>query len=95
MRFYEYCVNAEDVKRECGADDLFAYLQMGLGIMLVKKSKWGKSDWIGFIDYHCEYLGDDLLISKVVIYGNEEESRRLTNKFKGKILISSYRDSIS
>jgi len=90
MRLYESCISAEDVKHECGADDLFAYLQMGLGIMIVKDKKW-----IGFLDYHCEYLGDDLLISRVKIYGDEEESRRLTDKFKGKILITSYKDNVN
>jgi hypothetical protein len=89
MRIHESCVSAEDVKHECKADDLVAYLQMGFGIMIVRKKKW-----IGFLDYHCEYLGDDLLISRVKIYGDEEESRRLTDKFKGKILIYSYRDRI-
>lgn len=90
MRISDSCVSAEDVKKECGADNLFAYLQMGLGIMIVKNK-----EWIGYIDWHSIYLGDDLLITKVVIYGNEEESRRLTEKFRSKILIYSYRDNIT
>lgn len=95
MRISDSCISAEDVKKECGVDELFAYLQMGYGIILHKKDIFGRIKDIGYIDYHCEYLGDDLLISKVVIRDNEEESRRLTDLFKGKILIYSYRDSIS
>lgn len=95
MRIYESCVNSEDIKYECRADYLVGYQQIGFGIIIVKKTLLGKNKWIGYIDYHCEYLGDDYLISKVVIYDNEEESRRLTNKFKGKILITSHRDNVT
>ncbi|WP_080845653.1 hypothetical protein [Cytobacillus gottheilii] len=95
MRISDSCVSAEDVKLECGADSLIGYMQIGFGIMIVKERKFKKPEWIGYIDYHCEYLGDDLLISKVVIYEDEKESRRLTDLFKGKILITSKRDNIT
>ncbi|MEI2465142.1 hypothetical protein [Niallia taxi] len=94
MRIRESCVNSEDIKRECNSDYLLSYMQAGFGIMICKELKKEKVDYLGYIDFHCEYLGDDILISKVVIYESEEETRRLTSLFKGKILIDSYRDKI-
>lgn len=94
MRLSDNFVSAEDVKKECNADRIVGYMQIGFGIMLVKKDFWGREKYTGFIDYHCEYLGDDLLITKIEIYDNEEESKRLTDMYKGKILICSHRDDV-
>lgn len=90
MRIFQNCANSIDICIECNADNLFSFQQGGIGCMLVKDN-----EWIGYIDYHAEYLGDDFLISKVVIYNNDKLSEELTKKYKGKILITSlHKDNI-
>lgn len=89
MRIYESCANSVDICHDCDADYLFSYQQGGIGCMIIKNE-----EWIGYVDYHAEYLGDDFLISKIVIYKNEELSDKLTKIYKGKILITCYKDKV-
>ena len=89
MRIHESCVSSEDIKYDCQADKLMGDQQQGFGIIIIKGD-----NWIGCIDYHAEYLGDDFLISKVKIYDDKKLSEELTKKYKGKILIASiYKDN--
>jgi hypothetical protein len=92
MRIFNSCVNSVDIIHECGkATHLFSEQQLGIGIMIMNKD-----DHIGNIDYHAEYLGDDFLITKISIRDNEELSKKLTEKYRGKILIPSiYIDSVN
>lgn len=58
--------------------------------MLVKDN-----EWIGYIDDYINILGDDYIINKIVIYKNSTLSHDLTQKYMGKILITSkYIDDI-
>lgn len=93
MRIWDSCVSSEDVKHQSGASDIFFYYQMGYGPYLLDK----KRNEIGYIDIiQGLYLGDDIIINKVVIYDDKELSEKLTKEFKSKILIwSKYKDSIS
>lgn len=90
-RIYESCISSEDIKHECGADKLFSYVQGGIGVTIIKND-----EWIGYIDHFEIYLGDDYIIKKIVLYKNEELSKKLSEKYRGKILISSnFKDSVS
>lgn len=91
MRIYESCVSSEDVKFKAGADDIFFAYQIGYGPYLMKDEKE-----IGLIYIVSGlYLGDDLVIDKIVMFDNKELSDELTREFKAKILISSkYKDNI-
>lgn len=89
MRISESCVNSEDIKHDCNADDLFLHWQSGFGIMIVKDN-----DWIGYIDFNAIYQGDDIIISKIVLYDDDEKSHKLTRKYMSKILIFSHKDSV-
>lgn len=91
MRIYESCVSSEDIKFKSGADDIFFAYQLGYGPYLMKKNKE-----IGVIHItEGLYLGDDLIIKKIVMFNDSEKSKELTEEFRAKILISSkYKDSI-
>lgn len=90
MRIYQNCVSSEDIKHMCEADSIFSFQQGGIGCYIMKDNKE-----IGSIEYHAEYLGDDFLISKIIIYKNEALSEELTKKYKGKVLITSeFKDDI-
>lgn len=91
MRIWESCVSSEDVKYQSGADDIFFAYQEGYGPYLIRKNKE-----IGIIHLiNGLYLGDDLVIDKIVMFGDEKKSEELTREFKAKILIvSKYLDSV-
>mgnify|MGYP000855458115 FL=1 len=89
-RIWEQCVNSVDLCREVGCDYIFSYKQGGIGLMFVKDN-----EWIGYIDDYINILGDDYIINKIVIYKNPTLSYNLTQKYMGKILITSkYIDNI-
>jgi len=77
-------VNSVDLCREVGCDYIFSYKQGGIGLMFVKDN-----EWIGYIDDYVNILGDDYIINKIVIYKNPKLSYDLTQKYMGKILITS------
>ena len=82
-----FCVSSEDIKRDCGADQLVFERQIGYSGMLISKHK---NKDIGFIEeYKRVCLGSDPVIREIVIYDNEELSNELTQKYGGKIIICS------
>lgn len=91
MRISDYVVSSEDIKYESGADEIFSERQVGLGSMLIKNG-----DFYGFIDEgHSIYLGNDIFIERIVIYDQPDLSEKLTEKYKGKILVcSEYKDRL-
>lgn len=91
MRIWDSCASSEDLKFKAGADNIFFAYQEGYGPWLMKGDRE-----IGLIHIVSGlYLGDDLIIDKIVMHDNEELSDELTREFKAKILIwSRYRDSI-
>lgn len=91
MRIYQSCVSSEDVKFRAGADDIFFAYQEGYGPYLIRKNKE-----IGLIHIISGlYLGDDLVIDKIVMFDDEKLSEELTREFKAQILITSrYKDNI-
>lgn len=91
MRIWESCVSSEDIKFKAEADEIFFAYQEGYGPYLMREDRE-----IGLIHIVSGlYLGDDLVIDKIVIFGDEEKTDSLTREFKAKILISSrYKDSI-
>lgn len=91
MRIWDSCVSSEDLKFKAGADDIFFAYQEGYGPYLIKNEKE-----IGYIYIVSGlYLGDDLIIDKIIMFDDEELSNALTKEFKAKILIwSKYKDNI-
>jgi len=83
-RIWKQCVNSVDLCREVGCDYIFSYKQGGIGLTFVKDN-----EWIGYIDDYVNILGDDYIINKIVIYKNPKLSYDLTQKYMGKILITS------
>ncbi len=87
MRIHESCVSSEDIKLDSGACRVLCFMSLDAGILLV-----GESDkHIGYIDRYKldECLGDDIVIEKIVIRGNQGLSEKLTARYTGKILILS------
>ena len=74
--FYSYHLTVPDY--------IFSYKQGGIGLTFVKDN-----EWIGYIDDYVNILGDDYIINKIVIYKNPKLSYDLTQKYMGKILITS------
>lgn len=84
------CINSVDLCKEVGCDYLFSYKQGGIGLTFVKDN-----NWIGYIEDYIHILGADFVINKIVIYKNPELSRALTQKYMGKIVITSkYIDNV-
>lgn len=89
-RIWEQCINSVDLCKEIGCDYLFSYRQGGIGLTLVKNK-----EWIGYIEDYIHILGDDFVINKIVIYKDPDLSYNLTQKYMGKIIISSiYVDNV-
>ncbi len=83
-RITSLCVSSEDIKHDLGADTLFGYMQIGFGVYARRKEKD-----IALVGYTAQYLGDDLKIKEIRVFGDKKKSVRLTEKYKNKILISS------
>ena len=91
MKIYESCVSSEDIKYIANADEIFFAYQEGYGPFLMRGN-----ETIGVIDIvEGLFLGSDLIIKKITLYDDSSKSAKLTDMFKGKILIhSKYKDNI-
>lgn len=87
-RIHNSCVSSEDIKIDTGADQIICERQIALGTMLCKKGRF-----IGYIDDLAIYIGDDVIIKEICIYNKPELSNKLTEKYRGKLLVfSDYTD---
>ena len=70
----------------CCADRILCLMSLGIGVLIIDK----RNKQIGYIDCNYYYLGDDIIIDKIVIFKNKKLSDKLTEKYKSKILILNY-----
>lgn len=89
-RTFTKYVSSETIKKRADVDELSAYFQMGYGIILLKNNKD-----VGYIDFHCDYLGSDVIIKSIVVRNDTRLSEELTKRYKGKIIIFSEFDLVS
>lgn len=85
MRIHENCVSSETIKSKCNGKRILYLQSLGYWPWILDS----RDKEVGMI-IPLEgkmYLGDDVIIKKIKIHGNEELSKELTEKYKYKILI--------
>lgn len=86
MRIQSNCVSSEDIKTLTNTDKIVYCQSIGYRPWLINKS----GHEIGYIEpLGAIYLGDDIIIKKIVIYKDKKLSDILTKKYRSKILIMS------
>lgn len=85
MRIHENCVSSETIKSKCGGIKILFLQSLGYYPWILDK----KDKEVGrIIPIEGQmYLGDDVIIEEIIIHGNEELSKELTEKYKYRILI--------
>lgn len=86
MRIQESCVSSEDIKIATGAKSILYMQSIGYKPWLMDKRghEIGEIKTVGPV-----YLGDDIVIKEIIIFKDKELSKKLTEKYKSKILIMS------
>ena len=77
-RIYESCISSEDIRIDTGADYIIQSSIPEIDLMLVKDEKY-----IGCLDTYVTIQGADIVVKKVIVYGNKELSYELTQKILG------------